>query len=123
MLKSTHHTHGHHLPSPSNHAARQKQDEARQNLIYLSIAIAGGVLLITKPALIILVLALVGYGKLYHVETHERSGGLFRARQSERSLHLGPDQHQGHGHGQKRTSLEDFARNLNFNLPQGKGRS
>lgn len=101
----------HHRPHfPSLKKDSRNPQQAQQNVIYLAVALAGGLLLVTKPALILLVLALMGYGKYYHVETHEKSHGLFREKQSEHSLHLGPS----HERGVKRASFPDLAKTLNL---------
>lgn len=82
--------------------------------MYLGVALLGGLLLVTKPILIILVAALMGYGKYYHVESHEKSNGLFAAKSTEHSLHLGPSR----GDGGKSGSFPDLSKTLN--LPKAK---
>ncbi|OCT53164.1 hypothetical protein CLCR_11020 [Cladophialophora carrionii] len=69
-------------PFPKNDATRKKQD-AKQNVVYLAIALVGGVLLVAKPALILFALMLMGYGKLHHVKSHEKSHGSSQEEQTE----------------------------------------
>jgi hypothetical protein len=100
----------HHLPHlPSSRNDAQKQRREQENVVYLAIALLGGMLLIAKPALIVFVLMLMGYGKLYHVETHEKSRGLFREKQTEHALHLGPSRDHN---GSRGASFPDLAKTL-----------
>ncbi|KIW73900.1 hypothetical protein PV04_01980 [Phialophora macrospora] len=111
MLSQEKHNHRlPHLPCSKNDA-QQQQRRAQENVVYLAIALMGGILLVARPALIVFVLLLMGYGKLYHVETHEKSRGLFREKQSEHALHLGPSRaHNGKGGA----SFPDLVKALNL---------
>ena len=113
----THFPHHHpHLPSSpsSSFSAKKSPQQPQQNLIYLAIALLGVALLVAKPALLIFVLLLMGYGKYYHVEIHETRHGLLREKSSERSVHWGPDrEHAARGdRGFRRESLQDFAKGV-----------
>lgn len=121
--------HAHHLPHlPGSSPKKDPQlAQQKQNVIYLSIALMGGMILVTKPVLMLAVLLLMGYGRLYHVQTSGAAGGsgghLFSRHQDNHSdfaLHLGPEQ-RNHGHREKRANgsgsglqLQDLARGLNF---------
>jgi hypothetical protein len=85
------HIHSSRSPRPKSRNANEPLNLSQQNVTYLAVAVLGGALLIAKPALLIFVLALMGYGRYYHVETHERRRGLWGERETERSLHFGPD--------------------------------
>ncbi|OAG34082.1 hypothetical protein AYO21_11776 [Fonsecaea monophora] len=99
------------------HLALSKTESRKQipqeNCVYMAIALMGGLMLITKPALVVLALLLVGYGRLYHVERHEKSARPWsREHRSEPySLHLGPGRE---GPEQMRASLHDLTKGLSL---------
>ncbi|OAP57961.1 hypothetical protein AYL99_07051 [Fonsecaea erecta] len=109
----THHTH---LALSRKESRTQIPQE---NCVYLAIALMGGMILVTRPVLVLLAFLLVGYGRLYHIEQHDDKSErrLFshepRRSGAEHSLHLGPG--PGHqGHEQKRAGLHELAKALNL---------
>ena len=105
-----------HLPISKRNAQNPKM--AQDNVVYLVVALMGGMILITKPVLTVFVLALMGYGKFYHINEHDKPRGLFtRENRSEHALHFGPSKER---HDKKRASFQDLAKGLNLGLEGNK---
>lgn len=114
-----------HFSSPSSSSRKDKKGNndlpfSHAQVVYACIALGGLVILLSRPFLVLIALVLAGYGRLYHVETHERgrhsgSGSLFsreKNNRSEHTLHLGPSRDRDGG-GQD-VSLHDLTRSLNL---------
>lgn len=82
-----------------------KQDPGPSNstnlaTLYLLILVVGGIILVTKPVLVVLAILIVGYGRIYHVQLepakksrmpwssqHEPPGYVIRAGPSQQGKH------------------------------------
>ncbi|KIW45661.1 uncharacterized protein PV06_04033 [Exophiala oligosperma] len=68
---SHHHQHGFHMPSTKQDARPSNSSQIAP--LYLLILAVGGIVLVTKPILIVLAILIVGYGRLYHVQPAKKS--------------------------------------------------
>ncbi|KIW16157.1 hypothetical protein PV08_06208 [Exophiala spinifera] len=114
-----HHDHHHHMPS-IKHTHQPRNAATNLAPLYLLMLVVGGIILVTKPLLVLLVILLVGYGRVYHVEPAKKSRTPWWSPSPSHHhettpgyvIQLGP-QHQGKQHHDN-LSLRDlgFGKNL-----------